>query len=73
MVTEINIGGVPRKIELKDEERQPCEIWDRIVGYYRPVTIDAYKTPLWNPGQTRYHLERARYEEGKSMRVIPDS
>ena len=25
-------------IELKDEERQPCEIWTRVMGYHRPVT-----------------------------------
>lgn len=24
-------------IELKDEERQPCEIWTRVMGYFRPV------------------------------------
>lgn len=23
-------------IELKDEERQPCEIWTRVMGYFRP-------------------------------------
>ena len=22
---------------LKDEERQPCEIWTRVMGYHRPV------------------------------------
>ena len=25
-------------IELKDEERQPCEIWTRVMVYHRPVT-----------------------------------
>lgn len=24
--------------ELADEERQPCEIWTRVMGYHRPVT-----------------------------------
>jgi anaerobic ribonucleoside-triphosphate reductase len=23
---------------LKDEERQPCEVWTRVMGYYRPVS-----------------------------------
>ena len=23
-------------IELKDEERQPCEVWTRVMGYHRP-------------------------------------
>lgn len=22
---------------LRDEERQPCEIWTRVMGYFRPV------------------------------------
>jgi hypothetical protein len=25
-------------IVLKDEERQPCEIWTRVMGYHRPMT-----------------------------------
>lgn len=24
-------------IVLKDEERQPCEVWTRVMGYFRPV------------------------------------
>jgi anaerobic ribonucleoside-triphosphate reductase len=24
-------------IELQDAERQPCEIWTRVMGYHRPV------------------------------------
>lgn len=23
---------------LKDEERQPCEVWTRVMGYHRPVS-----------------------------------
>jgi hypothetical protein len=26
------------EIELKDEERQECEIWTRVMGYHRPVS-----------------------------------
>ena len=26
------------KIVLKDEERQECEIWTRVMGYHRPVS-----------------------------------
>lgn len=25
-------------IELKNEERQPCEVWTRVMGYHRPVS-----------------------------------
>ena len=24
-------------IELKDSERQKCEVWTRVMGYHRPV------------------------------------
>ncbi len=26
------------RIELKNEERQPCEVWTRVMGYHRPVS-----------------------------------
>ncbi|NLC37156.1 MAG: hypothetical protein GX772_12080 [Alcaligenaceae bacterium] len=25
-------------IELINEERQPCEVWTRVMGYHRPVS-----------------------------------
>ena len=25
-------------INLKNSERQPCEIWTRVMGYHRPVS-----------------------------------
>ena len=25
-------------IELSDTERQPCEVWTRVMGYHRPVS-----------------------------------
>jgi anaerobic ribonucleoside-triphosphate reductase len=28
----------PQKIVLTDEERQPCEIWTRVMGYHRPLS-----------------------------------
>lgn len=28
---------VDQTIELKDSERQPCEVWTRVMGYHRPV------------------------------------
>ena len=24
-------------VQLRDEERQPCEVWTRVMGYHRPV------------------------------------
>ena len=26
-----------QEVELKDSERQPCEVWTRVMGYHRPV------------------------------------
>lgn len=26
------------EIDLTDQERQPCEIWTRVMGYHRPVS-----------------------------------
>lgn len=25
-------------ISLSDKERQPCEIWTRVMGYHRPIS-----------------------------------
>ena len=25
------------QVQLKDSERQPCEVWTRVMGYHRPV------------------------------------
>jgi hypothetical protein len=48
------IGG--RTVTLKDEERQPCEIWTRIMGYYR-TERDA------NIGKRQEIRERHMYRE----------
>ena len=42
---------------LKDEERQPCEVWSRVMGYYRPVDS-------WNIGKRQEHKDRIVFEEG---------
>ena len=26
------------EIQLSDDERQPCEVWTRVMGYHRPVS-----------------------------------
>jgi hypothetical protein len=39
------------KMILKDEERQPCEIWTRVMGYYRPLS-------LFNIGKQGEYAER---------------
>ncbi|AAV89650.1 uncharacterized protein ZMO1_ZMO1026 [Zymomonas mobilis subsp. mobilis ZM4 = ATCC 31821] len=46
------------KIELKDEERQPCEIWTRVMGYHRPVSS-------FNIGKQGEFGQRRYFEEGR--------
>lgn len=41
---------------LSDEERQPCEVWTRVMGYHRPVSS-------FNIGKRGEHNERRFYEE----------
>lgn len=43
-------------VELKDEERQPCEIWTRVMGYFRPVSG-------WNIGKKQEHADRVYFSE----------
>ena len=48
------------EITLKDEERQECEIWTRVMGYYRPVSE-------FNIGKKSEHYERTFFDEAKSL------
>lgn len=43
-------------IMLKDEERQPCEVWTRVMGYHRPVSS-------FNIGKKGEHFERKHFSE----------
>ncbi len=46
------------KIEIKDSERQPCEVWTRVMGYHRPVSS-------FNIGKKGEFEERKYFEEKK--------
>jgi len=50
---------VENTILLCDEERQPCEIWTRVMGYHRPVAS-------FNIGKKGEHHERRFFEEHKA-------
>ena len=52
----------PRGILLKDEERQPCEIWTRVMGYHRPVSS-------FNIGKKGEFHERRYFVEPRSCRT----
>ncbi|WP_310566351.1 anaerobic ribonucleoside-triphosphate reductase [Hydrogenophaga sp.] len=41
---------------LRDDERQPCEVWTRVMGYHRPVSS-------FNRGKQGEHAERQFFTE----------
>ena len=43
-------------IIIQDEERQECEVWTRVIGYYRPVSE-------FNIGKKAEHAERVFFGE----------
>jgi hypothetical protein len=45
---------------LADEERQPCEIWTRVMGYHRPVSS-------FNRGKQGEFAERKYFTEAKAQ------
>lgn len=46
--------------DLPREERQPCEIWSRCMGYHRPVSA-------WNPGKQQEHRDRQYFAMPKEI------
>ena len=44
------------EIVLTEEERQPCEVWTRVMGYHRPVSS-------FNIGKKGEHYERKHFQE----------
>lgn len=47
------------RIVLKDEERQRCEIWTRVMGYHRPMSS-------FNIGKKGEFHERRYFEESRA-------
>lgn len=48
-------------IELTNEERQPCEVWTRVMGYHRPVNS-------FNKGKQGEYADRICFAEpGESV------
>ncbi|MDP1682380.1 MAG: anaerobic ribonucleoside-triphosphate reductase [Burkholderiales bacterium] len=47
-----------QEMVLSDEERQPCEVWTRVMGYHRPVTS-------FNIGKKGEHYERQFFREAR--------
>lgn len=50
-------------ITIDDSERQPCEVWTRVMGYFRPVQN-------FNIGKKAEYAERVCFKESVAMRKI---
>ena len=55
-MTQSQPNTVTGEITLTPEERQPCEVWTRVMGYHRPVAA-------FNPGKQSEHRERLHFTE----------
>ncbi|MBI3286165.1 MAG: hypothetical protein HYZ65_15130 [Burkholderiales bacterium] len=49
-------------LTLSDAERQPCEIWTRVMGYHRPVAS-------FNTGKKGEFYERTYFTEQSAQRA----
>jgi len=47
---------------LSDDERQPCEVWTRVMGYHRPVAS-------FNRGKQGEHAQRRFFAEPVRQRA----
>lgn len=47
-------------VTLNDSERQPCEVWTRVMGYHRPVSE-------FNRGKKSEYYSRKCFCEGKAV------
>lgn len=48
---------------LDEKERQPCEVWTRVMGYHRPVSS-------FNIGKKGEHQERRFFREEKAKACL---
>lgn len=55
-MTVINFADV----KLQDSERQPCEVWTRVMGYLRPVSE-------FNKGKKSEFYTRKCFTEAKAV------
>jgi len=55
-MSQDSLPGIP------DEERTPCEVWSRVMGYHRPVSA-------WNAGKQQEHRDRLHFVEPASLQA----
>lgn len=51
---------------LRDDERQRCEVWTRVMGYHRPVSS-------FNIGKKGEHAERRFFAEPARAPAVADA
>ena len=54
-----DVKMLEQTIVLDDSERQPCEVWTRVMGYHRPVAS-------FNIGKKGEHYERRFFREARA-------
>lgn len=54
-----------KEVKLDDAERQECEIWTRVMGYFRPVEA-------FNVGKKSEYAERVCFSEKKAVAHVAD-
>lgn len=52
-----------KPITLSDSERQPCEIWTRVMGYHRPLS--SFNIGKQGEFHERQFFEEARVDPGR--------
>lgn len=57
--TTLPTTDVHAVVTLRDDERQRCEIWTRVMGYHRPVAS-------FNTGKKGEFAERRHFEEARA-------
>ena len=53
-------------MKLDDSERQPCEVWTRVMGYHRPISS-------FNIGKKGEHDERRFFRECRANLDRPNT
>lgn len=54
-----------KEVKLDDAERQECEVWTRVMGYFRPVEA-------FNVGKKSEYAERVCFSEKKAAAHVAD-
>lgn len=66
MNTMTETAHLLESLALTDDERQPCEVWTRVMGYHRPVAS-------FNIGKKGEHYERRFFREQPNAAHVRDT